>query len=174
MKHTQKHFTIKNVVLLSSANAQKPCNKNEDFKLYKLWMAAKRDILREVLDDAFRPQDTENKDTFEFCDIKDAPRKVQHALRTYGYANPEEYVTFEITSWNSPFECSQVQDFDELIMQEFTLTCDITYRDIAVRDTDGRLKYNENGKVLQRDGGGFSGTTTFVISDLDIDETFDE
>ena len=45
MKHETQNFTIKNVVLLSAMNAHKPCNKSEEFKLYKLWVAAKKDIL---------------------------------------------------------------------------------------------------------------------------------
>lgn len=174
MKHETRNFTIKNVVLLSTANAQKPCNKSEEFKLYKIWVAAKKDILRKVLDDAFRPNEIDNQDVFEFCEVTPATGKVQRALRLCEYDNPEDYVTFEIISWNKPFECSKVKDFNDLQMQEFTLTCYIGFKQVSIKDDEGNFKIDQRGQYLKKDAGCFNASNTFMIDDLDIDETFDE
>ena len=174
MKHETRNFTIKNVVLLSTANAQKPCNKSEEFKLYKIWVAAKKDILREVLDDAFRPNEIDNQDVFEFCEVTPATGKVQRALRLCEYDNPEDCVTFEIISWNKPFECSKVKDFNDLQMQEFTLTCYIGFKQVSIKDDEGNFKIDQRGQYLKKDAGCFNASNTFMIDDLDIDETFDE
>ena len=100
---------------------------------------------------------------------------VQRALRLCGYENLEDYVNFEIISWNKPFTCDQVSNFDELLMQEFTVTLDMTWGKTAARDEEGHVKYNNAGKCLQRDCGRFNAGETFVISDLDLtDENFDE
>lgn len=174
MKHETKHFAIKNIVLLSAANAQKPCNKSEDYKLYKLWVAARKDTLREVLNHAFRPNEINNQDVFEFCEVIPATGKVQRALRLCEYNNPEDYVTFEMISWNRPFKWSKINDFNDLLMQEFTVTCDIDYKTIAAKDDDGNLKYDSKGRILKNNAGCFNASNTFSIDDLDIDEQFDE
>ena len=175
MTREPKHFTIKNVVLLSAINATKPCNKSEDWKLYKIWVAAKKDILQEVLETAWRPNEYEAQNAFEFCEVKPCSNKVQRALRLYEYENPEDYVTFEIESWNKPFTCDRVNNFDELLMQEFTVTLDIDYTSAVDRDEDGHIRYDSAGKCKKKLAGGFKASNTFVISDLDLDdENFDE
>ena len=175
MKHEIKHFEIRNVVLLSAFYAQKQANKKEDCKLYKLWCATTKDNLREVLEEAYKPNEIDNQDVFDFCEVVEATGKVQRALRLCGYENTAEYVTFEITSWNKPFTCDKVDDFKTLEMQEFTITCDLGFKPVPVRDEDGHIKYNSNGKSLTKDGGSFNATSTFIISDLDLDtESFDE
>lgn len=175
MKHETKHFEIHNVVLLSALYAQKPANKKEDAKLYKLWCATTKDNLRNVLEEAYRPNEIDNQDVFEFCEVVEATGKVQRALRLCGYENTTDYVTFDVTSWNKPFTCDKVDDFNSLEMQEFTITCDLSYKNIPVRDADGHMKYNSRGKILTKNGGSFNATSTFIISDLDLDtESFDE
>ena len=175
MKHESTHYTVKNIVLLSAANAAKPCNKSEDMKLYKIWVAAKKDTLREVLEDAWRSYEIEGQDVFDFCEVQSCNGKVQRALRLCGYENLEDYVHFEIISWNKPFICDQVSNFDELLMQEFTVTLDMTWGKTAARDEDGHVKYNNAGKCMQKDCGRFNASETFIISDLDLtDENFDE
>lgn len=179
MKHTSTHYTIKNVVLLSATNAAKPCNKSGDNKLYKIWVAAKKDILREVLEDAWRPNEINNQDVFDFCEVQPCNNKIQRALRLCEYENPEDYLTFEIISWNKPITCDQVNNFDELLMQEFTVTLDTSWGKTAIRDADGHVQYDTDGKCKQKDCGHFCASQTFIISDLDLGddnniETFDE
>ena len=110
------------------------------------FLASVRDNLRKVLEEAYRPNEIDNQDVFEFCEVVEATGKVQRALRLCGYENTADYVTFEITSWNKPFECDQVEDFNTLEMQEFTVTCDLSFKNVPVRDEDGHIKYNSNGK----------------------------
>lgn len=174
MRHENTHYTIKNVVLLSAVYATKPCNKSEDKKLYKLWVAVKKDILQKVLEDAWRPNEFEGKDVFEFCEVQPCNGKIQRALRLCEYEHPEDYVNFEIESWNKPFTCDQVSNFDELLMQEFTITLDIGYGSTADRDESGHLQYNSSGRCKQKLAGRFKASQTFEISDLDLGETFDE
>ena len=175
MKHESKHYTIKNIVLLSVAYAAKPCNKSEDMKLYKIWVAAKKDTLREVLEDAWRPYEIDGQDVFDFCEVRSCNGKVQRALRLCGYENLGDYVTFEIISWNKPFTYDQVNILDELLLQEFTVTLDMTWGKTADRDEEGHVQYTSTGKCKQKDCGRFCATETFIISDLDLsDENFDE
>lgn len=175
MKRESKHYTVKNIVLLSATNAAKPCNKSEDIKLYKIWVAAKKDTLREVLEDAWRPNEIGGQDVFDFCEVQPCNGKVQRALRLCGYENLEDYVNFEIISWNKPFTCDQVSNFDELVMQEFTVTLDMTWGKTADRDEDGHVQYDKAGKCMQKDCGRFCANDTFIISDLDLsDEAFEE
>lgn len=173
MKRESKHFTIKNVILLSAKCAKTPVPRTES--LYELWCCAKKDILREVLEDAFLPVERENQDVFYFCEVEPANIRVQRILRLHEYENPADYVTFKIKSWGAPIKCEAVDDLTELVFQEFTVTCDIKYTNqIAVRDENGKCKYGSNGKVLKRSGGVLSAEQTFIITDLDEDLAYDE
>lgn len=150
MKHEPFKFEIKNAVIIYDKNAKESCCKNPDKKLYKIWVAARKDDLQPILEMAFTEHERFGRELFEFCQVVPASVKIKRNLRIAEYDNTDDFYTFYISKWNEPINVDE-----NMLFQEVNIECFIRYTDIVVKDENGHCKRTSTGDYEKIPGGAF-------------------
>lgn len=152
MRHETCKFEIKNAVIIYDVNAKESCysGSKKGVNLYKIWVAARKSDLQQVLDVAFNDEELFGYDAFEFCETVPASIKVKRNLRLAGYENSDDFYTFYVFKWDEPIDVNE-----DMLFQEVNLECFIQYIDRVVKDENGHCKRTSTGDYEKIPGGQF-------------------
>lgn len=150
MRHETCKFEIKNAVIIYDKNAKVNSSKKKGVNLYKIWVAARKSDLQQVLDVAFNEEELFGYDAFEFCQLVPASIKVKRNLRLAGYDNTDDFYTFYVLKWNEPIDVNE-----DMLFQEVNIECFIQYTQRVVKDENGYCKRTSTGDYESLPGGDF-------------------